>query len=348
MLPLPALHATHAGIWLAETAGVREVPRAEAIARAAETPHILLNAPLVGQRLGYPDLSGLDLLELFAFVFPARFVVPTVAGLCRAVGIEVPGDDGEAAGQLRAIADRLLATMGEEGWSQREGAWTANATLHRLGWGWAPLVGARLAKPERGERMLFARLPQWEEQAERAPPRTVTVSGADAIERLASLTGGGAEARTGQQAMAAEAAGMFAPRVGGRERRTWCWRRPGRASARRSPISRRPRCGPSGQGGRYGCRPSPRRCSGSSMRKASGSSPTRDERKRRIVVRKGRENYLCLLNLEDAMQGAFTGRAAVLAHLVGRWAAYSRMATWSAATCPAGCRACSAAPAQRR
>jgi ATP-dependent DNA helicase DinG len=24
-------------------------------------------------------------------------------------------------------------------------------------------------------------------------------------------------------------------------------------------------------------------------------------------VRKGRENYLCLLNLEDAMQGAFAG-----------------------------------------
>jgi ATP-dependent DNA helicase DinG len=41
-------------------------------------------------------------------------------------------------------------------------------------------------------------------------------------------------------------------------------------------------------------------------------------------VRKGRENYLCLLNLEDAMQGAFAGRAAVLAQLVGRWAAYSK------------------------
>src|SRR5205085_798768 len=49
-----------------------------------------------------------------------------------------------------------------------------------------------------------------------------------------------------------------------------------------------------------------------------------DERKRRIVVRKGRENYLCLLNLEDALQGAFAGRAAVLAQLVGRWAAYSK------------------------
>ena len=49
-----------------------------------------------------------------------------------------------------------------------------------------------------------------------------------------------------------------------------------------------------------------------------------EERARRIVVRKGRENYLCLLNLEDALQGAFSGRAAILAQLVGRWAAYSK------------------------
>ena len=49
-----------------------------------------------------------------------------------------------------------------------------------------------------------------------------------------------------------------------------------------------------------------------------------EERARRIVIRKGRENYLCLLNLEDAMQGAFSGRAAILAQLVGRWAAYTR------------------------
>jgi ATP-dependent DNA helicase DinG len=43
-----------------------------------------------------------------------------------------------------------------------------------------------------------------------------------------------------------------------------------------------------------------------------------------VVVRKGRENYLCLLNLEDALQGGFTGRPAILAQLVARWAAYSQ------------------------
>src|SRR5436309_6916897 len=94
--PIPALHATHAGIWLASGDGeVREVSRGQAIARAAETPHIILNAPLLGQRLGYPDLSGLDLLELFAFVHPAQFAVPTVAGLSRAVGLEPAASEAE-------------------------------------------------------------------------------------------------------------------------------------------------------------------------------------------------------------------------------------------------------------
>ena len=104
-LPLPALFATHAGIWLAG-GDAREASRGEAIARAAETPHIILNAPLTGQRLGYPELSGLDLLELFAFVHPARFAVPTVAGLCRALGVDLPAggqDAGAQRGPCRAV-----------------------------------------------------------------------------------------------------------------------------------------------------------------------------------------------------------------------------------------------------
>ena len=170
-LPLPSLHATHAGIWLASGDGEpREATRGEAIARAAETPHIILNAPLVGQRLGYPELSGLDLLELYAFLHPARFIVPTVAGLSRALRLDVPASDSQAAGAFRPIAERLLAVLDDGDWREREGAWTSNATLHRLGWGWAPLVGSRLERPSQGERMLFSRLKQWEEAGDR-PPR---------------------------------------------------------------------------------------------------------------------------------------------------------------------------------
>src|SRR5881275_1567532 len=120
-VPLPALHATHAGIWLAAGDGdVREASRGEAIAGAAETPHIILNAPLVGQRLGYPELSGLDLLELFAFLHPAQFAVPTAAGLSKALGLEPPVSEADAAAALKRTAERLLAVLDDPNWRERE------------------------------------------------------------------------------------------------------------------------------------------------------------------------------------------------------------------------------------
>jgi ATP-dependent DNA helicase DinG len=322
-LPLPALHATHAGIWLASKEGeVREASRGEAIARAAETPHILLNAPLVGQRLGYPELSGLDLLELFAFIRPAKFAVPTVAGLSRSVDVEPPANEAEAAAKLKQIAEELLAILGDADWREREGAWTSNATLHRLGWGWAPLVGSRLARPERGERMLFSRLRQWDEAGERPPPRPIVVDPSRARIRLDEFTGR-AEAREGQRAMAEAVAGTFAPRrskdapnlllaeAGTGIGKTLAYLAPASLWAEAS-------------GGTVWVSTFTKALQRQLDAEGIKLFTDAEERARKIVIRKGRENYLCLLNLEDAMQGAFAGRAAVLAQLVGRWAAYSK------------------------
>ena len=308
-LSLPALHATHAGIWLAGADGeVREASRGEAIARAAETPHIILNAPLVGQRLGYPDLSGLDLLELFAFLHPARFAVPTVPGLSRALRLDPPATEAEAAAALKHIAQHLLAVLGDSEWHEREGAWTSNATLHRLGWGWAPLIGARLERPERGERMLFSRLKQWEEAGERPPPLTVKVAPADAREKLDRLTGR-AESREGQRAMTEAVTQVFAPKpakdasnlllaeAGTGIGKTLAYLAPASIWAEEA-------------GGTVWVSTFTKAL----QRQLDGEGPKLfadpEERARRIVIRKGRENYLCLLNLEDALQGAFSGRAA--------------------------------------
>ncbi|HEU5482767.1 MAG TPA: ATP-dependent DNA helicase, partial [Sphingomicrobium sp.] len=322
-LPLPALHATHAGIWIADPPGeVREATRGEAIAWAAETPHIILNAPLVGQRLGYAELSGLDLLELFAFIHPARFAVPTPAGLSRAVGQDPPGSEADAAAALQRIAGTLLGRLGDPDWPEREGAWTANASLHRLGWTWASLVGRHLERPDRGERMLFSRLPQWEELGEPPPPLASSVDPEDATDKLDRLTGR-AEAREGQRAMAGAASGVFAPRrsrdgpnmllaeAGTGIGKTLAYLAPASIWAERS-------------GGTVWISTFTKALQRQLDAEGPGLFADPNERAKRIVVRKGRENYLCLLNLEDALQGGFSGRAAILAQLVGRWAAYTK------------------------
>ena len=322
-LPYPALYATHGGIWMARgQESVQALGRGEAIARAAETPVIMLNAPLVGQRLGYPDLSGLDLLELFAFVHPARFAVPTPKGLAHALGLEAPASDSEAAPFLLEAAAALLKTLEDE-WPEREGAWASAQSLYRLRWPWAPAIADRLRRPERDERWLFSKLPEWEESGGRPQPRPVRVGAEEAVERLNGLTGAGAETRHGQRDYAAAAAEAFAPRraegqpnlilaeAGTGIGKTLGYLAPASLWAEKAD-------------GAVWVSTYTKALQRQLDRESARIYPDAAERKQKVVIRKGRENYLCLLNLEDALQGGFAGRAAILAQLVARWAAYTR------------------------
>ena len=210
---LPALHAGHGGCWVrGANAETRAASKGEAIMAAADTPHLLLNAPLVASRLGYPDLSGLDLLELFAFVHPARFMVPTPKGLATALGLDDPEREDGVPALLQRATDALLRHCESPDWSEREGAWSALQSLARLRWPWANLLTARIARPERAERWLFSRLPEWEDAADRAQPAQVDVSPQDVLLRLRAMAGADAEPREAQRDYAVEAAHLFAPR----------------------------------------------------------------------------------------------------------------------------------------
>ena len=322
--PLPAIYASHVGIWLADAQGhARRVGRGEAIAAVAGTPHIFLNAPLTGDRLGYPELSGLDLLELFAFLFPARFAVPTPAGLAAGPGIPPPAGEGGGAPLPprgpRAVPARPHApTMPE-----REGTWHGLQALARQRWPWAPLVQPRLAAPDRDERWLFARLPEWEEAPPRPQPRQATVADADVTARLDRLTGDGAETRPGQQDYARAAAGIFAarerrdaPQMLVAEAGTGIGKTLGYLAPAKQWIDQ--------AAGAVCISTFTKALQRQLARETEKLYPDPATHREKVVVRKGRENYLCLLNLEDALQGGFSGRAAILAQLVARWAAYTR------------------------
>ncbi|KQM13850.1 ATP-dependent DNA helicase [Novosphingobium sp. Leaf2] len=323
-LPLPALHASHGGSWAREGGTTRPISKGEAVMAAADTPQLILNAPLLATRLGYPDLSGLDLLELYAFVHPARFVVPTPKGLAHALGLAEPDGDSDVPRLLQEAAAALLEICESAQWPEREGAWTSLQSLVRMRWPWSSLLTARIRKPERAERWLFTRLPEWEEAPEPAQPRQIVLDGVAVQDRLAQLTGSTAELRPGQQAFAAEAAHAFAPRdrtarphvllaqagtgIGktlGYLAPTSLWTEQAGGTVWVSTYTKALQ---------RQLRQESRRAW--PERRADGSRP--------VVVRKGRENYLCLLNLEDALQGGFSGRAAILAHLVARWAAYTQ------------------------
>jgi ATP-dependent DNA helicase DinG len=324
-LALPALHASHAGSWLRHGEGTtRALSKGDAIMAAADTPLLLLNAPLVASRLGYPDLSGLDLLELFAFVHPARFMVPTPKGLAHALGLDEPASDDAVPALLQLAAASLLDTCEREDWPEREGAWSALQSLARLRWPWANVLVPHLRQPAKAEKWLFSRLPEWEETPERPQPAQVSLD-ADEIEaRLRRLTGEQAEPREGQRLYAREAGRVFAPRekrsaphmllaqAGTGIGKTLGYLAPASLWAEKS------------QGTVWVSTFTKNLQRQLRRESARAWPPARPDGSNPVVVRKGRENYLCLLNLEDALQGGFAGRAAVLAQLVARWAGYSQ------------------------
>lgn len=320
-LAYPALHASHGGIWIADAGGTRSIGRGEAVAIAAETPVILLGAPIVGQRLGYADLSGLDLLELYAFLFPARFMVPTPRGLAQAVGIAPAVDDAAVAAMLHRAVLAMLAAIAAD-WPEREGGWHALQSLGRLRWPWTPLLGTALMRPATAERWLFSRLPEWSESAPRAAPLTVRLDPAATLARLATLTGADAEPRPGQRDFAEAAIEAFSPRMV-RDAPNLVLAEAGTGIGKTLGYLAPASLWAEEAGGAVWVSTYTKALQRQLSHESARLFPDPAQRRRRVVTRKGRENYLCLLNLEDALQGGFAGRAAILAQLVARWAAYS-------------------------
>lgn len=317
----PALVASHAGLWRADAAGqVSGLSRNETVRRLADTPHLLLNAPQVAARLGLADVSGLDLLELWAFVHPARFLVPSAAGLAAALGLVVPQGEAAEAGFLAAAAAALLAAARDRGWPARAGAAESLDRLSRHGWLWSTLLLDSMGSEGRAP-SLFEALPEWTDAPPRSPPRVRPLADGEVLDRLRVLAGERREPREGQKAFALAAAGAFQPRAT-RDGPNLVVAEAGTGIGKTLGYLAPASLYAAQTGGAVWLSTYTRALQRQLKAETARSLPELVAAGQ-VVVRKGRENYLCLLNLEDAMQGAFAGRPAVFAELVARWARYT-------------------------
>src|SRR5215475_6978730 len=100
--------------WLSPSGEFTRVSRAEAAAWVVSRPPILCHAPATARRLGVERFPAFDLLELFAFVRPARFCLPTPRGLAQALDLPRPADLDDEAATLHAGARALLSELAEQ------------------------------------------------------------------------------------------------------------------------------------------------------------------------------------------------------------------------------------------
>jgi len=317
-------------LWLSADGEVESLEPAEAGRRAAATAPIVCHAAATAARLDCPPFRAFDLLELFAFVHPARFCLPTPAGLADALGLEPPpaGDPAaQAVALLQAAPALLSALQGDPG--HLAAARRIATTMGEGGWPWAPAVLAALGVDQdggpRGSGLdAWTRLPPWEDRAPPPPPSDAPIGGDESRARLADLLDAGAEPRPEQSDYAAAVAAAFQPRdqagapnivlaeAGTGVGKTLGYIAPASLWAERN-------------GGAVWISTYTRNLQRQVDQELDRLYPEPALKRRRAVVRKGRENYLCLLNLEEAARGATArGGDAVALGLLTRWAEASR------------------------
>jgi len=309
---------------------VELVPAAQARERLKRSPPPLVcHAPQTARRLGLAGLAAADVLELWAFVRPAAPVVPTPRALAAAVGLDLPrGLEGEAA-CLPLIATALLRhAAAARAAARNEGAAGLAALMGAAGWPWAaPLLaalGAPGASGSTASLKAWETLPEWEETAPPPPPSGHPVAPWEARARLAALLGPDAEDRPGQSDFASAATEAFAPRerpgvprvvlaeAGTGTGKTAAYLAPASLWAERN-------------GAPVWISTYTRNLQRQIDAEAARLWPDASDRERNVVVRKGRENYLCLLNFEEAVATAGRGAQATIAlGLMARWARATR------------------------
>ena len=296
----------------------------------SDRPVLLCHARSIARRFELPRLHAFDLLELFAFVHPGRFALPTPAGLAVFLGQPEPKDADDSAALLTVLADALLTDLRGAGEQSSDAAGIA-WQMGRAGWAWAPVVLSALGAPNgvsraraRAAMRVWTDMPEWQQEAPPPPPKPVQIEEVDSRARLAELLGPTTEDRPQQADFAGAVTAAFAP-----------------LQEPESPISVLAEAG-TGVGKTLGylapatlwaeqagapvwistyTRNLQHQIDGELDRLCSGEA----EKRSKVVLRKGRENYLCLLNLEEAANGLAARPGDVIAvGLMARWAAVTR------------------------
>jgi ATP-dependent DNA helicase DinG len=289
---------------------------------------IVAHAAFVGGRLKVTPVKPLfDVLELYAFVRPGIPFVPSPLGLARALGLTLPADINAQAVVLRNAAGVLIAEFAAKPDAEKARLRPIVELLLRSGWKWAALISPLVGQSEKTNSPIagmdvWNALPVWEDEAPPAKPGSLPVGVNETAARLGQLVGTSGEPRPEQVAYAEASIYAFAPReragapkialieAGTGIGKTLGYLAPASLWAEKN--------GPGLWLSTY-----TRNLQRQLVQELARLYPDPVEREDKAVVRKGRENYVCLLNFEEAVKrtALAPGQRSVVLALVARWLA---------------------------
>ncbi len=311
-------------VFLSADGEIETVSHRQAARRAEENPPLVCHGPATAAQLGSRGFAAIDLLELFAFVHPAAFCLPTPRGLAAALMLTPPNDAVAGAAVLRVSAEMLLGqiNLGHD----RPKMESIAQMMAAAGWIWGPWVLEALgssARPDAPPPNIWESLPEWREEAPPPLPEDHPVPVDQALQRLSNLLGTGAESRPQQREYAAISAGAFAPRDSAHEPHVVLAEAGtgvGKTLAYVAPAS----LWAEHNKGPVWISTYTRNLQRQIDQELDKLYPDPAVKRRKVVIRKGRENYICLLNLEEDASRAQLGGGGIALGLMMRWVLATR------------------------
>ena len=337
-IPVLCVNAREA-VLLTDEGELQALPHEKAAAALHNKTALVCHAPYTKQRLGFDEFYTFDVLELFAFTHPTKFCVPTPVGLANALNISAPTDFEDYPLALMDITATLLTNLQNDPHSEKADPLKIAAImgLKGKGWPWTPFIFATRGEDYNPKEEIHSKtalnvwkhLPEWAEEAPEPPPAHHGVTEDEAHEKLEELLNVGdtpIETRPEQKAYSSAMTKMFeplhnedAPHVVLAEAGTGV----GKTLGYLAPAS----IWADKNEGAVWISTYTKNLQRQINDELDRLYPHPAVKDAYVSVRKGRENYLCLLNLEERAAGAALAhnpRHAIAAGIMARWIAATR------------------------
>lgn len=307
-------------LWLSPDGDIQNLNAKEA-ASVLREPTMLCNAPLFFDRLGIERMPVFDALELFAFVRPGQFCVPTASGLASAMGIPTSDSTTDQALNLVRAIEMLLAELQQYSDDEKKqcvAIATAMAAAAPI-WPWSPFILATLDTPMtspiapfmRETLSVWRKLPEWEDKPPPNPAGHEPVSPAEArmqLDDLVKAVIGGrkaqkAETRIEQSDYASALTAAFQP-LSEQGKPHWVMAEAGTGVGKTLGYLAPSLAWAGKNDGQVWISTFTRHLQNQLQHDLSRIFPHDPTR---AVIRKGRENYLCLLNVDENINQFTTG-----------------------------------------
>jgi len=312
---------------------------AQGLARLIEHPHLICHSAFTLNRLARiantsqerfqaaRSQKHLDIAELHAFCYPARFAAPTPQGILKVITMYIDRNETCAHDNLHDIARLLIEGLARQKPLVKRQLEAIARTMETGGWAWGPYVSEALKtetrKPDKHRVRgldVWVRLKEWQDDGPAKAPKALPVSAKEAGEQLQKLTALRGGMRAGQLEYTAAAALAFQPKdasgspnvvlaqAGTGIGKTLGYLAPASLWARRN-------------GAPVWLSTYTKNLQRQLVNEISHVYPDAVERREKTAVRKGRENYLCLLNYQEMIANLqlTSERATTFAGLTARW-----------------------------